>query len=144
MMTPNGVKVIEYNARFGDPETQVVLPRLESDLVEIMEAVVDERLDEVEIKWADNAAVCVVLASGGYPQKYQTGYEIEGLDNVDDFLIFHAGTKKQDGKFLTAGGRVLGVTAVAENLDAAIKKAYEGVSKITFTDIHYRKDIGIK
>ncbi len=144
MMTANGVKVIEYNARFGDPETQVVLPRLETDLVDIMEACIDERLSDIDIKWADNAAVCVVLASGGYPVKYKSGYEISGLDSVKDAYIFHAGTKMENGKFLTAGGRVLGITAVAENLDAAIEKAYKNVSKVSFTDVHYRKDIGIK
>ena len=147
MMTANGVKVIEYNARFGDPETQVVLPRLKTDLVEIMEAVIDERLDKIEIEWEDNAAVCVVLASGGYPVKYKSGYEITGLDEIakyDDLTVFHAGTKLDGDKLVTAGGRVLGITAVAENLDAAIKRAYEGVAMVTFTDCHYRKDIGIK
>ena len=147
MMTADGVKVIEYNCRFGDPETQVVLPRLKTDLVEIMEAVIDERLDEIEIEWADNAAVCVVLASGGYPVSYAKGYEISGLDTVaamDDITVFHAGTKLADGKFLTNGGRVLGITAVAENLDAAIKRAYEGVEKVTFKDAFFRHDIGIK
>lgn len=147
MMTEKGVKVIEYNARFGDPETQVVLPRLKTDLVEIMEAVIDGRLDEIEIEWEDNAAVCVVMASGGYPVKYKSGYEITGLDKVEreeDLTVFHAGTKREDGKILTAGGRVLGITAVAENLDAAIKRAYEGVAMVSFTDAHYRKDIGIK
>lgn len=147
MMTANGVKVIEYNARFGDPETQVVLPRLKTDLVEIMEAVIDERLDKIEIEWEDNAAVCVVLASGGYPVKYKSGYEITGLDEIakyDDLTVFHAGTKLDGDKLVTAGGRVLGITAVAENLDAAIKRAYEGVDMVTFTDCHYRKDIGIK
>ena len=144
MMTEKGVKVIEYNARFGDPETQVVLPRLKTDLVEIMEAVIDERLADLDIEWFDNAAVCVVLASGGYPEKYQTGYEINGLEQASGWLLFHAGTKKENGKTLTAGGRVLGVTATADSLDAAIKKAYEGVSKIHFQDMHYRRDIGIK
>ncbi len=147
MMTADGVKVIEYNARFGDPETQVVLPRLKTDLVEIMNAVIDERLDEIEIEWEDNAAVCVVMASGGYPVKYEKGYEITGVDEVnkaDDMVVFHAGTKLENGKLLTNGGRVLGVTAVAPNLDEAIKRAYEGVEKISFKDAHYRKDIGIK
>ena len=147
MMTADGVKVIEYNCRFGDPETQVVLPRLKTDLVEIMEAVIDERLGELEIEWEDNAAVCVVMASGGYPVKYEKGYEISGLDSVkndSDIVVFHAGTALKDGKTVTAGGRVLGVTAVAENLDAAIKKSYEAVEKIHFKDAHYRKDIGIK
>ncbi len=147
MMTEKGVKVIEYNARFGDPETQVVLPRLKTDLVEIMEAVIDERLDEINIEWKDNAAVCVVMASGGYPTKYKTGYEITGLDEVeknDDLMVFHAGTKRDGEKILTAGGRVLGITAVGENLDAAIKRAYEGVGMVSFENCHYRKDIGIK
>ena len=147
MMTQKGVKVIEYNCRFGDPETQVVLPRLKTDLVEIMEAVIDERLDEIEIEWADNAAVCVVMASGGYPSSYKKGYEISGIDAVDaldDLIVFHAGTALSDGKLVTNGGRVLGVTAVGENLDAAIKRAYEGVDKISFTDEFHRSDIGIK
>lgn len=147
MMTANGVKVIEYNCRFGDPETQVVLPRLKTDLVEIMEAIIDERLDEVEIEWEDNAAVCVVMASGGYPVSYKKGYEISGIEDaekMDNMIVFHAGTKVEDGKILTSGGRVLGVTAVAENLDAAIKRAYEGVSKISFKDEFHRNDIGIK
>lgn len=145
MMTKNGVKVIEYNARFGDPETQVVLPRLKTDLVEIMEAVIDERLDTINIEWDDNAAVCVVLASGGYPTKYQTGYEIKGLETAkDNIIVFHAGTKRQDGKIVTAGGRVLGVTAVSATLDQAIADAYKAVESISFQDMHYRKDIGIK
>ncbi len=147
MMTNNGVKVIEYNCRFGDPETQVVLPRLKTDLVEIMEAVIDERLSEINIEWADNAAVCVVMASGGYPVSYKKGYEISGLDKVskmEDMVVFHAGTALDDGKVVTSGGRVLGVTAVSDNLDMAIKKAYEGVAEISFTDEFHRNDIGIK
>lgn len=144
MMTANGVKVIEYNCRFGDPETQVVLPRLKTDLVEIMEAVIDERLDEIEIEWEDNAAVCVVMASGGYPVSYKKGYEITGLDNVGDLTVFHAGTAIKDGKIVTNGGRVLGVTAVGNNLDEAIKNAYAGVNKISWTDEFHRSDIGIK
>lgn len=147
IMTKNGVKVIEYNARFGDPETQVVLPRLKTDLLEIFMAVADERLGDIAVEWEDNAAVCVVMASGGYPKKYATGYEISGLDAAEsdpDLTVFHAGTKLEDGKFLTAGGRVLGVTAVASDLETAISKAYEGVSKISFEGAHYRKDIGRK
>lgn len=147
MMTENGVKVIEYNCRFGDPETQVVLPRLKTDLVEIMEAVIDGRLDEIEIEWADNAAVCVVMASGGYPVSYEKGFEITGIDDanaMDGITVFHAGTKLVDGKYTNAGGRVLGVTAVDDNLDKAIKRAYEGVSKITWKDEFHRNDIGIK
>lgn len=144
MMTANGVKVIEYNCRFGDPETQVVLPRLKTDLVDIMEAVIDERLDEIEIEWEDNAAVCVVMASGGYPVSYKKGYEISGLDNVGDLTVFHAGTAVKDGKIVTNGGRVLGVTAVGSDLDEAIKNAYAGVAKISWTDEFHRSDIGVK
>jgi phosphoribosylamine--glycine ligase len=147
MVTAEGPKVLEYNARFGDPETQVVIPRLKTDLIEIFNAIIDERLDEVNIEWEDNAAVCVIMASGGYPQKYQTGYEISGLDEAQkdvNTIIFHAGTKYENGKYYTAGGRVLGVTAVEKNLDLAIKKAYEGVAKVNFKDMHFRKDIGIK
>ena len=144
MMTQNGVKVIEYNCRFGDPETQVVLPRLKTDLVDIMEAVIDERLDEIEIEWEDNAAVCVVMASGGYPVEYKKGYEITGLDKVGDLTVFHAGTAVKDGKIVTNGGRVLGVTAVGKDLDEAIKNAYAGVEKISWTDEFHRSDIGVK
>ena len=143
MLTPKGVKVLEYNARFGDPETQVVLPRLESDLYEIFEAVIDGRLDQIDIKWNVLSAVCVVMASGGYPQSYQTGYEITGLP-VADALVFHAGTKLDDGRLLTSGGRVLGVTALGENIFQARDKAYSAVNKIHFKDAHYRHDIGIK
>lgn len=147
MITADGPKVLEYNARFGDPETQVVIPRLKTDLVDIFNAVIDEKLDEINIEWEDNAAVCVIMASGGYPKEYKTGYEITGLDEAqkdENIVVFHAGTKYEEGKFLTAGGRVLGVTAVEANLDLAIKKAYEGVAKISFKDMHFRKDIGIK
>ncbi len=147
MMTKDGVKVIEYNCRFGDPETQVVLPRLKTDLVEIMQAVIDGCLDEVNIEWEDNAAVCVVMASGGYPVSYEKGHEITGIDDanaMDDVIVFHAGTKLEDGKYTNNGGRVLGVTAVDENLDKAIKRAYEAVGKITWKDEFHRSDIGIK
>ena len=147
MVTPNGVKVIEYNCRFGDPETQVVLPVLDTDIVDIIEAIYDEKLDEIDIKWKDEACACVVMASGGYPKKYATGLEISGLDNsgqVENAFVYHAGTKFEDGKFLTAGGRVLGVTATGENLEKALEKAYEAVGKINFENAHYRKDIGKK
>ena len=147
MMTSSGVKVIEYNCRFGDPETQVVLPRLKTDLVEIMEAVIDERLAELDIEWEDNAAVCVVMASGGYPVSYKKGYEISGIkdaEDLGDIVVFHAGTKADKGKIVTNGGRVLGVTAIGQNLDSAIRHAYEGVSKISFKDEFHRNDIGIK
>ncbi len=147
MMTEKGVKVIEYNCRFGDPETQVVLPRLKTDLVDIMEAVIDEKLDGVNIEWEDNAAVCVVMASGGYPVSYKKGYEISGIaaaEAVDGITVFHAGTKLDGEKVLTNGGRVLGVTATAKTLDDAIAKAYNGVEKISFTDEFHRTDIGVK
>ena len=145
MVTPNGPKVIEYNCRFGDPETQVVLPLLKSDLLEIMMAVRDGRLSEVPVEFSDEAAACVVMASGGYPVKYQSGYEITGLDEkgqAEGVTVYHAGTKLVDGKFVTAGGRVLGVTATGKTLDEALAKAYAGVEKIHFTDAHYRHDIG--
>lgn len=147
MMTDDGVKVIEYNCRFGDPETQVVLPRLKTDLVEIMLAVIDERLDEINIEWDDNAAVCVVMASGGYPVSYEKGYEISGIDDanaMDNVIVFHAGTKLENGKYLNNGGRVLGVTAIDDNLDKAIKRAYEAVGKISWKDEFHRSDIGVK
>ncbi len=146
MKTQHGVKVIEYNCRFGDPETQVVLPRLKSDLFDIFNAVIDERLDEIEIEWEDNAAVCVVMASGGYPKAYQKGYPIEGIKEAEaaGAMVFHAGTTCKDGTYYTNGGRVLGVTAIGKNLDGAIAKAYQLVPMISFRDAHYRKDIGIK
>ena len=143
MLTPKGVKVLEYNARFGDPETQVVLPRLQSDLYEIFEAVIDGRLAQTEIKWNDKAAVCVVMASGGYPQSYETGFEITGLP-VENAIVFHAGTKLENGKLVTAGGRVLGVKALGEDIADARTKAYDAVSKIHFKNAHFRHDIGIK
>ncbi len=147
MITAKGPKVIEYNARFGDPETQVVLPRLKTDFIDVINAVIDEKLDSVNIEWEDNACVCVVAASGGYPVKYAKGYEIKGLcklEKYDDITVYHAGTELKDGKILTSGGRVLGVTAKGENLDAAIKRAYEAIGEIEFTDMHYRRDIGVK
>lgn len=145
MLTTKGPKVIEYNARFGDPETQAVLCRLESDLFDIMNAVIDGKLDEMDIKWADNAACCVVMASGGYPLAYEKGKEITGMDNVTESIVFHAGTARtDDGKIVTSGGRVLGVTATAATLDEAIRKAYADVEKIHFEKAHIRHDIGIK
>lgn len=147
MSTKDGVKVIEYNCRFGDPETQVVLPRLEGDLLEIFEAVIDERLDEVEFGWRDGGCVCVVAASGGYPEKYESGKEITGIGDAEalgNVTVFHAGTKLDGNRLLTAGGRVLGVTAVAPSLDEAIKRAYEGIERVHFDKMHYRRDIGIK
>ena len=146
MRTPDGPRVVEYNARFGDPETQPILSMLETDLLDIFEAVVDEKLDTVDIRWKSGAACCVVMASGGYPTAYKKGYEITGLDRVpEDIIVYHAGTKRAgDGKILTNGGRVLGVTALGSDLPAAIARAYAGVSCIDFTDAHYRTDIGKK
>ena len=147
IMTADGVKVIEYNARFGDPETQVVLPRLKTDLLSIFEAIIDERLSEINVEWADNSAVCVVLASGGYPKSYKKGFEISGIDDAESLgnvIVFHAGTACREDKFITNGGRVLGVTAIGKDLDDAIAKAYAAVKKISFQDMHYRKDIGVK
>lgn len=144
MLTPKGPKVIEYNARFGDPETQAVLSRLESDLFDIFNAVIDEKLDEIDIRWADNAACCVCMASGGYPKAYEKGKVITGLKDVAASFVFHAGTAVQDGAFVTSGGRVLGVTATAATLDEAIVKAYADVKKIHFDKAHYRTDIGVK
>ena len=147
MLTPNGPKVIEYNCRFGDPETQVVLPLLETDLVDIMRAISEQKLAELPVVWKNGCAACVVMASGGYPKKYETGLAISGLDDggqVAGCTVYHAGTKlAEDGQqLLTAGGRVLGVTATAENLPAALEKAYAGVAKIQWENVHYRHDIG--
>lgn len=145
MLTPNGPRVIEYNCRFGDPETQVVLPRLKSDLLEIMIAVRNECLSDVDIEWSDEAAACVVMASGGYPEKYEKGIEMTGLNEngqIEGATVYHAGTKKVNGKFYTNGGRVLGVTATDTTLEGALKKAYNAVSKIHFEGAHYRTDIG--
>lgn len=144
MLTPKGPKVIEYNARFGDPETQAVLSRLDSDLYDILNAVIDGKLDEVDIQWKDSAACCVVMASGGYPKRYEKGKVITGLEQVTDAAVFHAGTQKQGDKMITSGGRVLGVTAVAPTLDEAIVKAYDNVHKIHFENAHFRTDIGVK
>ncbi len=144
MLTEQGPRVIEYNARFGDPETQAVLSRLDSDLYEIFDAVIDKRLDEIEIRWKPDAACCVVMASGGYPKNYTKGKVISGLDQVKDSFVFHAGTALQDGMTVTSGGRVLGVTAVAPTLDEAIQKAYGDVHRISFENAHFRNDIGVK
>lgn len=145
MLTPKGPKVIEYNARFGDPEAQVVLPRLKTDLVDILDAVIDGTLSDLDIQWNDTAAACVVMASGGYPKSYPKGLEISGLDEngqVEGATVYHAGTTYRDGSFYTAGGRVLGVTACAKTLDEALEKAYAAVAKLHFDGAHYRKDIG--
>ena len=144
MKTKDGMKVIEYNSRFGDPETQVVLPMLKTDLLDIFEAVTDERLADIRIEWEEGACVCVVLASGGYPVKYEKGkvIEIGALD--PDVFLYHAGTAVKDGKLVTAGGRVLGVSAKGATAEEAREKAYENVRKISFDGMHYRTDIGIK
>ena len=142
MLTPTGPKVVEYNARFGDPECQAVLSLLETDLMDILEACVDGTLDQVDVKFKNAASCCLVLASGGYPVAYEKGKEITGLDQVKDAVVFHAGTKKQDGKFLTNGGRVLGVTAVAPTLREAVVKAYAAAGPVFFEKMHFRKDIG--
>lgn len=147
MLTKDGMKVIEYNARFGDPETQVILPRLKTDLLEIMEACVDGKLADMNIEWYDNAAVCVVLASGGYPVAYEKGFEIKGLDDIakrDDIVVFHAGTAEKEGKLVTNGGRVLGITGIGKDINEAIKIAYEGVEIVDFEKKHFRTDIGRK
>lgn len=145
MLTEDGPKVIEYNARFGDPEAQVVLPRLKTDLVDIIEAIMHTRLSELKIKWSKEACACVVMASGGYPGSYPKGIEIKGLDDngqAEDVTVYHAGTVFEDGIFKTNGGRVLDITAKAETLDTALKKAYDAVSRISFEGAEYRKDIG--
>lgn len=145
MLTSMGPKVLEFNARFGDPETQVVLPRLKTDLVEIIEAVLDRKLDTVKIEWSSQAAVCVVLASAGYPGPYEKGKVITGIDKkIPGTYVFHAGTKLKEGRLITDGGRVLGVTALGDNLPEAINNAYNGVKMIDFSGMHYRRDIGKK
>ena len=145
MLTKDGPKVLEFNARFGDPETQAVLPRLESDLAEIMLAVCDKKLDQMEIKWSDNPCVCVVLASGGYPETSEKGKVITGLEKAaDNALVFHAATKLVDGAYQTNGGRVLGISAQDETIVRAITKAYKAVSEISFENMQYRTDIGKK
>ena len=143
MLTPNGPKVIEYNCRFGDPETQVVLPLLESDLLDVMMATTNGTLDKCEVKFANKSACCVIMASKGYPEKYESGFEITIDKEVYD-SVYVAGAKLSDGKLLTAGGRVLGVTAVADTLECAIKAAYEKCEKVSFEGAYKRSDIGAR
>ena len=146
MLTKSGVKVLEYNARFGDPETQVVLPRMENDIIDVFEVCIDGCLDKIDLKFEDNAAVCVVLASDGYPLKYEKGKKIKGLENFEgktDIFAFHAGTKKVNGDVLTNGGRVLGITAKAPTLKEARDKAYEATKLIDFENKYMRNDIGM-
>ena len=145
MLTADGPKVLEYNARFGDPETQVVLPRMKNDIVDLFEACIDGTLDRTELEFEDNAAVCVVLASDGYPEKYEKGLPISGLESFRgkaDYFVFHAGTRKDGGRILTNGGRVLGVTAVGKDLKEARKKAYEAAEWVKFDNKYMRSDIG--
>lgn len=144
MITPKGPKVIEYNCRFGDPETQVVLPSLKTDIVDIFEAIDNETLSDLDVEWSDDACACVIMASGGYPKSYPKGIEITGLSNgqLDGVTVYHAGTKIQDNKLVTSGGRVLGVTALGDTLENALKKSYDAVEKIHFEGAHYRHDIG--
>lgn len=145
MLTPDGPKVLEYNARFGDPETQVVLPRMKTDIVDVFNACIDGTLDQIDLQFEDTAAVCVVLASDGYPVSYQKGFVIEGLDSFkekDGYYVFHAGTAKTEQGFVTNGGRVLGVTAKGKDLKEARKNAYEAVDWVSFENKYYRHDIG--
>lgn len=145
MITDEGPKVIEFNARFGDPETQVVLPRLQTDLIDVMVAVVQDRLQTLELAWSEEAAVCVVMAAGGYPNQYNTGEKITGLPEPKATeVVFHAGTKEFDGQIVTSGGRVLGVTALGADLTEARAKAYDLVEQISFAGVHYRTDIANK
>lgn len=146
MLTPKGPKVIEYNCRFGDPETQVVLPRLKTDIMDIFEAINNETLSDLDIEWDDRACTCVIMASGGYPKSYPKGIEINGLTDgqLDGVTVYHAGTKRDGDKLVTSGGRVLGVTALGDSLQDALAKSYAGVEKIKFDGAHYRKDIGQK
>lgn len=145
MLTGEGPKVLEYNARFGDPEAQVVLPRMKNDIVDVFEACIDGTLDQLDLQFEDNAAVCVVLASEGYPVSYEKGYPIRGLENFrdkDGYYVFHAGTKKKDGQIVTNGGRVLGVVAKGEDLKKARANAYEAIKRVEFDNKYYRHDIG--
>ena len=146
MLTPEGPKVLEYNARFGDPEAQVVLPRMENDIIDVFEACVDGTLDKIDLKFTDNACICVVLASDGYPLEYKKGFEITGMENFkgkDSYFLFHAGTKfNEEGKVVTNGGRVLGVTALGEDLKKARANAYEATEWVNFDNKYMRHDIG--
>ena len=146
MLTPKGPRVLEYNARFGDPEAQVVLCRMENDIMDVVDACIDGTLDKVDLKFEDNAAVCVVLASDGYPVSYEKGFPITGLENFkgkDDYYCFHAGTKfDAEGRVVTNGGRVLGITAKGKDLKEARKKAYEATEWVSFENKYMRHDIG--
>jgi phosphoribosylamine--glycine ligase len=143
MITKDGPKVIEYNCRFGDPETQVVLPLLESDLYTVMRATTDGTLADTEVKFSDKSAACVIMASAGYPEAYESGFELDIAESVKD-SVYVAGAKLADGRLLTAGGRVLGVTAVSDTLESAIESAYGKVASVTFGNAYYRHDIGAR
>ena len=146
MITEDGARVLEFNCRFGDPETQVLLPRMKSDLLPLLEATIDGKIDNYSIEWEQRPAVTVVLASGGYPGKYETGKSISGLDEaakLDGVQIFHAGTKQLNDEIVTAGGRVLAVTALGSTIAEARSRAYEAVARIHFENCHYRRDIAL-
>jgi phosphoribosylamine--glycine ligase len=145
MLTKDGPRVLEFNCRFGDPETQVLMPRLETDLLDLLEATITDQLDAITMEWDTRSAVCIVMASGGYPGAYETGRTIFGLETVSEMegvKIFHAGTRQRENQILTSGGRVLGVTAVGDTLSAARKRAYEAVDQIAFDGSYFRRDIG--
>ncbi len=145
MVTAEGPKVLEFNCRFGDPETQTILPRLKSDIVELMEASIDDEIDMTTLDWDERPCVSVVISSGGYPGEYETGYEVDGLDALEkakDVFVFHAGTKSEDGRIVTSGGRVLNVTALGFDIKDAIDRCYNAVNLIEFEGMHFRRDIG--
>ncbi len=147
MLTEGGPKTLEFNVRFGDPETQVILPRMKSDLVDLILGTLEGNLADKKIEWSDKTCVCVVMASGGYPGSYEKEKEISGIEDaesLDNIVVFHAGTKKEGQKILTSGGRVLGITALGEDINGAVKRAYEAVKLISFDNLYYRKDIGFK
>ncbi|SHE50182.1 phosphoribosylamine--glycine ligase [Thermoanaerobacter uzonensis DSM 18761] len=143
MLTNEGPKVLEFNARFGDPETQVVLPLLKTDLIDIMEATIEGKLDKIQLEWEDKKAVCAVAVSNGYPGEYQTGFEITGLEKVKEAFVYHAGTALKDGKITTSGGRVLAVTSIGDSYEEAREKVYREIEKISFEGMYYRKDIAL-
>jgi phosphoribosylamine--glycine ligase len=147
MITESGPRVLEFNARFGDPETQVIMVRMKSDVVPVLQDVAAGQLKDTKLEWAKEPAVCVVLASKGYPDEPETGKEIKGLEDLageTDVVVYHAATARKDGRMVSVGGRVLGITALGANLDAAIQRAYEATAKVRFDGMHYRKDIGRK
>ena len=147
MMTARGPMVLEFNCRFGDPETQPILMRLESDLVEALEASIEGRVSDGDFKWSSDASVCVVMSSGGYPGTFDAGKKISGVGEaakIDGVKVFHAGTTKRDGAYYTSGGRVLGVSARAPELEIAVRRAYDACAKISFDGAHYRKDIAAR